>query len=122
MSLLEKQQRFTECLGKLISYAYSRGYKLTMSDGSIDPIRKYLDENGAKKSGRDTYHLVSGCHYKRLAQDLNLFVNGAYIRGEHPAWEDLGKYWLTLDNDSRWGGLFAHRDYNHVSFQDGGSS
>ena len=58
-------------------------------------------------------HLRSGQHPKRLAADLNLFVDGVYIKGHHSYWEMLGYFWKNLNPDNRWGGDFSSRDYNH---------
>ena len=43
-------------------------------------------------------------HQKRLAVDLNLFVNGKIQWEKNSYWEDLGNYWKSLDEDNRWGG------------------
>lgn len=120
-TLLEKQQRFTECLGLLISYAYSRGYKLTLSDGGVDLIRKY-ESKGIVQRGEDRQHMKGSLHYLRLAQDLNLFVNGSYITEKHEAWDDLGEKWESLDPDAAWGGRFKSGDFNHISFRHNGVS
>ncbi len=110
MSLSKKQQRFTLCIGKLIIYAHSKGYGLTQGDGYRDP--KVHGEFGEKKS----YSAANSVHKIRLADDLNLFIDGKYVPdGNHPAWLDLGEYWESLDLDARWGGRF--NDANHLSFK-----
>ena len=103
MSLGKKQQQFTECIGKLIAYAYSRGYKLTFGDAYRSPEVKY----GHPKSA----------HRSRLAVDFNLFKDGKYLTqtDDHA---ELGEYWETLHPDARWGGRF--NDGNHYSFEHGG--
>ena len=57
------------------------------------------------------------CHGKRLAQDLNLFIEGVYQR-ETEAYLPLGLKWESMDDDARWGGRF--KDGNHFSFEHGG--
>lgn len=100
MTLGDKQRLFVQLLGKLITYAYSRGYKLTLG-------------SGFRPDGRG--HMPGSLHYIKLAQDLNLFVGTRYITTAHPAWTDLGRHWKALNPSCRWGGDFASKDYNHVS-------
>lgn len=105
-----KQARFTQCLGKLIEYAYARGFKLTMAEGYVgDSINEPYEKSP---------HLRKGGHFKRLAQDLNLFVGDELIDTDHPAWHELGGIWKTLDPEAAWGGDFG--DLDHFSFVDQG--
>ena len=114
MRLSEKQQKFTEAIGKLITYAYSKGYGLTVGDAYRD--YRVHGQMGEKKS----YAAANSVHKVRLAQDFNLFVNGEWIaKGNHPAWFDLGEYWESLKGEARWGGRFD--DSNHFSFEHGGN-
>jgi len=109
MKLSTKQQEFTECIGKLIIYAYTQGYALTFGDAYRDA--RVHGEFGVKLS----YAAKNSVHKIRLAVDFNLFVNGEYIKnGDHPVWLELGCYWETLHKSARWGGRF--RDANHFSF------
>lgn len=99
MTLLEKQQLFTKLIAQLISYAYSQGYKMTFGEG--------YDDDGKG-------HMQGSLHYSRLAQDLNLFIDGKWIKdGSHPAWQELGQFWEKLDPLCAWGGRFS--DSNHFS-------
>lgn len=111
MSLRLKQSAFCECFGNLIRYAYGRGYNLTFGDAYRDP--RVFGSFGEKKA----YSAASSVHKIRLAGDLNLFVEGKWISGEHPAWDDLGAYWKSLHPDARWGGDFKSKDLNHFSFE-----
>lgn len=109
MSLRKKQSRFTLCMAKLVIYAYEQGYELT--DGDAYRAPSLHGEFGDKKG----YGSKNSVHKIRLANDKNLFINGEWITdGEHPAWQELGAYWETLDKDARWGGHF--NDANHFSF------
>lgn len=109
-SLRELQSLFVVCLGDLIRYAASKGYGLTLGEGYIQTPRK-------TRTGRvveDGVHMAKSLHYSRLALDLNLFVDGAFItNGEHAAWLELGAFWEALDQLCRWGGRF--QDANHFS-------
>ena len=114
MTLRQKQSLFVKYLGMLIEYAYRRGYELTLADGSIDNPRFMRGSDGELRKMEDAHHMRGSLHYKRLAQDLNLFVKGKWItQGDHPAWKDLGEFWEKLDPICRWGGRF--RDANHFS-------
>jgi len=114
MKLLDKQHEFIRCIGLLISYAYSKNYKLTEGDAYRDP--RVHGELGEKKS----YSSANSCHKLRLAMDFNLFVDGEYIpNGDHPAWKDLGEYWEDRHPEARWGGKFQEVDSNHFSFLHG---
>jgi len=96
MTLREKQSKFVIMVARLIYYAYASGYELTFGDAYA-------------KSG----HRKGSFHYKRLAIDLNLFLNGIYQRstGDH---FNLGLYWESLGGT--WGGRFKKPDGNHYSY------
>lgn len=117
MTLREKQSAFCFAIGQLIVWAFNHGYELTLADGSIDPLRKVRLPNGQEQSGcRDLVHREDGLHYRRLAQDLNLFLNNQFIAdGGHPAWTEIGTKWEAMDSLARWGGRF--QDANHFSFE-----
>ena len=126
MPLGQKQRTFTKLLAQLILHVYGLGYELTLADGSIDPVRKGKpvgQEHGPIVVYRDCVHLVEGQHYRRLAQDLNLFIGGKWITdGSHPAWTEIGTFWEGLNPLCRWGGRFAKPDANHFSlFHEGHS-
>lgn len=117
--LFARQVLFTRCLAKLIDYATSRGYELTLAEIGLVYHRKRRDAPG--KTFEDGEHMRDSLHYSRLAADLNLFVGGEYItNSDHPAWVDLGSYWKGLDILAAWGGDFSRPDGNHVSIRWGG--
>jgi hypothetical protein len=107
LSLREKQALFVQLLARFIEFAYSRpGVTLTLGEGYRS------DGHG---------HMAGSLHYVKLAQDLNLFVDGHYITdGDHPQWQELGKFWEGLDDRCRWGGRFS--DANHVSIAHDGKA
>lgn len=101
MTLQNKQSRFVFLVGKLIDFAYNRKYAFTFGDAAR------MDEEG---------HKPNSFHYRRLAIDLNLFVNGKYKDKYCAEWQILGDHWKSLDIDCTWGGDFEGLDYNHFSF------
>lgn len=108
MTLRQKQSEFALALGKFIVWIYRQGYELTMGEGQRD------DKQG---------HMAGSLHYVRLAQDLNLFVDGRYITSsDHPVYAKLGVKWKSLHPLARWGGDFKNRDANHFSFTHGGKA
>ena len=112
MSLSKKQQQFTGCVASLITYAYSKGYGLTFGDAFRDGR---VHGDFGEKIG---YAAGKSVHKLRLAVDLNLFIDGEYITGDCPEYQDLGQHWKSLDDDARWGGDF--NDFNHFSFMQWG--
>lgn len=104
ISLLQKQQLFVRLLGQLIGWIYGHPtWAVTLGEGF-----------NAEGQG----HMPGSLHYLKLAQDLNLFVEGTYVTGGHPAWDEIGATWKGLSPlYARWGGDFATRDWNHVSFE-----
>lgn len=112
--LHERQWLFTRCLARLITYAASRGYEITLAEIGVAYERK-------ARLGRvyaDGVHMPASLHYSRLAADLNLFVDGEWItHSDHWAWVDLGDFWLSLDVLAAWGGRFAKADATHVSIR-----
>jgi len=90
----------------LLVYIYeNEGWTVTMAEG-------YRPDQGA--------HMAGSLHMLRLAQDLNLFVNGIWQQDAGPEWRIIGQFWEHLHQDCRWGGRF--NDANHVSMTWGGKS
>jgi len=83
-SLSSKQIEFTKKIGLLINYATSIGYGLTFSDA-------YAIKGHKKNS----------FHYKRLAVDFNLFIDGKYMV-ETNRYLQLGLFWEGIGGS--WGG------------------
>ena len=101
MKLSSKQQEFTRCIGLLITYATKQGYGLTFGDAFAT-----------------TGHMKNSNHYKRLAVDFNLFIDGEYIvSSEHKAWGDLHGQWESLSKHSS---PLILDDSNHFSFSHNG--
>jgi hypothetical protein len=100
MSLRSTQSEFAALVPRLIDKAVALGFEVTLGDAYRDP--------------RVPFGHVNSAHKKRLAIDLNLFRNGAYLEatGDH---RELGEWWKQQHPLARWGGDF--RDGNHYSFE-----
>ena len=107
MTLGEKQRRFTELVGRLITWAYANGFELTFGEAYRTPEQAALNA----KTGAG---ISNSLHTKRLAADLNLFIDGVYQTATE-AYKPLGEYWKTLDPEAAWGGDFSKPDGNHFS-------
>ena len=102
MNLRQKQSLFVYLIGKLIMYAYTLpGVEFTFGES--------FDDDGIG-------HMKNSNHYIRLAQDLNLFVDGIYIKdGSNSIYKNLGEKWESYHPLCRWGGRFG--DANHFSLE-----
>ena len=107
MTLGQKQRLFTHLVGQLITWSYEHGYELTFGEAHRTP--EQAAANAAAGSG-----IARSLHTRRLAVDLNLFINGEY-RTSSEDHRPLGEYWMKLHPDCRWGGNFSKPDGNHYS-------
>lgn len=96
MKLSRKQRDFNLAVAKLIVWANARGYEFTFGDA-------------AAKTG----HIVGSFHYKRLAIDLNLFIDDKY-QTTTEAHRVIGEKWEKMGGT--WGGRFRKKDGNHYSW------
>ncbi len=126
MTLRQKQSLLVRCLRKLFAFAERNGWEFTLGEAGVIQLRQVWWTDNFGGQGRlvtypDREHMEGSLHYKRLAIDLNLFVNGRYIRsGKNPAYVELGAYWKGLHPLCRWGGDFG--DANHFSIGHGGKA
>lgn len=111
MTLGQKQRKFARLVPRLIDYIHARGYECTFGDAFRD--ERVHGEFGVKLGYG---HAKSG-HKRRLALDINLFFNGAYLDSTE-AHRPIGEWWEKQDPDCRWGGRFA--DGNHYSLEHDG--
>ncbi|MCA6971208.1 M15 family metallopeptidase [Pectobacterium carotovorum] len=111
MTLSEKQQRFTQMIGQLITWAKENGYQLTFGEAYRTPEQAKLNAQSGKG-------IVNSLHTQRLAVDLNLFINDEY-KTRTEDYLPLGEYWESLGGS--WGGRFKSRpDGNHFSLEHNG--
>ncbi len=110
MGLRGKQSEFLVLVADLIHWVASHEeWDFTLGDGFRDS--RVFGAIGTKQGygHKDSYHK------RRLAIDLNLFMNGQYITSDHEVWQLIGEHWKSLHPDNVWGGDFSFRDYNHFS-------
>lgn len=109
MTLGKRQRIFTKRIAELILWAYDAGYEFSCGDAYRDPRAFGVVGEGGPYGSRTSQHK------KRLAADLNLFIDGKYIAdGNHLAWAEIGFKWeeIAEDINGRWGGRY--NDANHL--------
>ena len=100
MKLGDHQERFSEDLCQLLTYAMSHGHKVRMGEVQRTEEQQVL----YVKTGRSK--TMSSMHLKKCAADLHFFKDGVLC---YP--KELGEFWESLDPLNQWGG-------NWKSFKD----
>jgi hypothetical protein len=102
--LKDDQCAFAMALGKLLVWiGRQKGYSVSLGDAE-------------SKIDNKPQHSPNSFHYKRLAIDLNLFIDGKYQRSTK-AHARMGAYWKKIGGS--WGGDFTKPDGNHYSWGEG---
>jgi len=118
--LLLKQHLFSQLIGEWLRFVSTLiGVRVALSEG-------HVAITDARDGDHDGPHLKRGGHYKKIAKDVDLFVDctdvnpgGVYVSaGSHPMWKLLGETWESMHPLCRWGGRF--NDANHLSLEDEG--
>lgn len=99
----DAQRLFAKLIPRLIDKIYESGYEVSLGDAWSKPEYKA--------------HKVNSNHYIRLAIDLNLFKDGAYLTGSE-AHRQFGKFWESLHELCHWGGNW---DKDNTPFEKGES-
>lgn len=109
ISLGEAQEIFSECLGKLLVWIPTNpGWKCRLGEG-------FVGLTDGKDGDYDGPHKKGGNHYRSLAQDINLFIDGEWIKdGSHSAWKAIADYWESLHPLCKTG--IGFQDPNHIGF------
>lgn len=105
MTLGEAQRVFAYMVGRLLTWIYDNNYEVTFGEAYRTPEQAALNA----KSGAG---ISNSLHTKRLAIDLNLFINDVY-QADSAAYRPLGLYWESIGGS--WGGRFSKPDGNHFS-------
>lgn len=136
MSLREKQSQFALMVADLIIWAkVNHGWEVTFGEAfrsdeqaelnALGPIGRaelvrFLSGNPKyfRLSQKIANNIGSGIrgslHEKRLAIDLNLFIDGEF-QSATESYLPLGEYWESLGG--AWGGRFSKPDGNHFSLE-----
>lgn len=102
MTLGEKQRLFAWHEHQLIGRIYLAGYEVTLGHA-------FRSRAEAKRLGFENSN-----HTKKLAVDLNLFLDGVYLRTT-AAHRQFGEWWEQQHEFCVWGGRFG--DGNHYAFE-----
>lgn len=112
MTLREKQSLFAVLVARLIQHATGLGYEVTFGEAYRSP------EEALRLSKLGT-GIEYSLHTVKLAIDLNLFKDGAYLSSSERH-RPLGEWWEQQHPLCRWGGRFTRPDGNHYSLAHGG--
>ncbi len=102
--LVNRQIEFSRKIASLIAHAYTLGYGITLGDAYRDP-RVFGDTSESIGYGH-----ANSNHKRRLAIDLNIFIDGEYITDNLP-YKKLHSFWKLL------GGSMIENDLNHFSIK-----
>ena len=89
MALREKQSVFLKNVALLIKWTFDNGYELTGGELQRTKEQQEIYVNEGLSQTMNSQHL------KKLAIDLNLFINGIY-QTNNEAYKSLAEYWKSL--------------------------
>lgn len=116
MTLGDKQRLFAQLLGEFLVWCYANDYEVSFGEAYRTPEQAAL--NAQRGVG-----ISKSLHTKRLAVDLNLFLDSSLASDEDvyqptsEAYKPLGDKWKSLNPLCRWGGDFTRPDGNHFSLE-----
>jgi hypothetical protein len=128
MTLREKQSVFALNFAKLVLFAYENGYEITYGEAqrTIDQQRLYFEGYTLLKIG-SALKLVktsrksktmNGQHPKKLAHDINLFLNGRLLgKADNKLFKPLAEYWKSLHPKNTCG-YYWNWDFGHFQMSD----
>lgn len=104
MSIVPTQNEFMGHVAQLIQHAQSLGFMVTGGELYRTPEQQKIYVKEGKSKTMNSNHL------KRLAIDLNFFLNGE-LTYDVKKLAPIGKFWEQLHPNNSWGG-------NWISFKD----
>jgi hypothetical protein len=102
----KKQSIFALNVSKLIQFAFSKGYEITLGEALRTPEQQAIYLKTGKSKTENSKHL------NRLAIDLMLFKDDVFLTKTED-YTFLGDYWKELNTENVWGGDFSFGDGNH---------
>ena len=135
-TLREKQSRFARQLPRLLDYAHSLGYAVTLGEtfrtdeqaeihalgfDGREQVAQLIEHQFpllAKKIRNNTGNGIrNSLHTIRLAIDLQLFDDkGRWVTEEY-AYRVLGEFWESIAADHCWGGHFSDTPHYSISHE-----
>jgi len=109
MTLREFQSVFLRNVASLITWAFENGYELTGGELLRTKEQQEIYVNKGLSKTMNSQHL------KKLAIDLNLFIDGIY-QTDNEAYKQLAEYWESL-HPNNVAGYFWGWDANHFEMQ-----
>ena len=106
MKLSQKQQIFSLRLAEFIVWCFENGYNVTRGEAYRTKDQQAIYVVAGKSETMESKHCI------RLAQDLNLFIDGVYITDKE-LYRPLGEKWESLGGT--WGGRFGVKLDNYDS-------
>lgn len=97
--MVKEQFEFLLDVCKLIAYAVSLGFVVTLGEALRTPEQQAIYVQTGRSKTLNSWHL------RRLAIDLNFFLNGVLCYDLEKL-RPLGEYWESLNPKNRWGGNF----------------
>ena len=111
MTLSEAQRIFSVNLARLILWLNDNGIECTIGE----VLRTTEQQAIYLKTGKSK--TANSAHLKKLAADLNLFVNGSYVAdGKSEPYKKMAEHWKTL-HPSNVAGFDWGFDGNHVEMK-----
>jgi hypothetical protein len=98
-TLVKEQAEFLLDAAKLIEFATEQGWVVTGGELWRTKEQQDIYLKSGKSKTKDSQHL------KRLAIDLNFFLDGKLIM-DKLSLTPIGSHWESLDSKNRWGGNF----------------
>lgn len=113
MDLPALQKLFPHLLAQLYEWCWNHGYEITGGEWWRSDETAQIDEKEGKGRAKSLHRL-------RIAEDLNLFKNGVYLKRLED-YQPPGQFWESLTTPEYkcvWGGRF--NDADHFSLEYGG--
>jgi len=110
MKLVYEQSAFSEDLAKLRQWCAIKGYMVTLGEAwRPDEMQELYLKQGKTKT-------LHSNHCRRLAIDLNFFLNDTLITSKADL-QEIGDYWESLSPENRWLGN-AYKWFPNSTFID----